>query len=228
MVFSCFLLWHVGSLVADPTRMWNPIDSAKQVCYNASSQVEESPFSLKGSAEVRMGFFLLQGGFFSFLFFSFCKRRPYFLSGASASFCIFFFILIISILLLFFYYYRTIILALKHLICILVKTFFHDNTILVWRSILLWPEEIDISAIVHCRRLLRRMCIAEGSLALDTPQNKSRSRLLFQANDKQTNNVEASSRIDWPQTLVSGYQFTFTYTTKSFVFLRSQKNEFLG
>ena len=88
----------------------------------------------------------------------------------------------------------------------------------MWCWILLWPEEIDITVIVLCRRLLRRMCITEGSLALDTPQNKSRSRLLFQAYDKQTNNVDASSRLDWPQTLVRGCQFTFTYTTKSFVF----------
>ena len=55
---------------------------------------------------------------------------------------------------------------------------------------------IDISVIVLCRRLLRRMCIAEGSLALDTPQNKSRSRLLFRAYDKQTNNVEVNSGLD--------------------------------
>ena len=76
--------------------------------------------------------------------------------------------------------------------------------------------------------LLRRMCITEGSLTLDTPQNKSRSRHLFRAYDKQTNNMEASSGLDWPQTLVRGCQFTFTYTTKSSYPLRSQKNELLG
>ncbi len=76
---------------------------------------------------------------------------------------------------------------------------------------------IDISAIVLCRRLLLKMCIGEGSLALDTPQNKSRSRLLFRAYDKQTNKVDANLGSDWPQTLIRGYQFTFIYTTKSFV-----------
>ena len=95
----------------------------------------------------------------------------------------------------------------------------------VWRWILLWPEEIDISVIVHCRRLLHRMCIAEDNLALDTPQNKSWSRLLFRAYDKQTNNVEANSGLDWPQTLVRGCQFTFIYTTMSFIFLPPQITE---
>ena len=91
--------------------------------------------------------------------------------------------------------------------------------------ILHWPEGIDISVIVLCTRLLHRMCIVEGSLALDTPQNKSRSRFLFQAYDKWTNNVEVNLGLDWPQTLVRGCQFTFTYTTKSFVFLPSQITE---
>ena len=64
--------------------------------------------------------------------------------------------------------------------------------------------------------------LTEGSLTLDTPQNNSRLRLLFRAYDKQTNNVEANSGLDWPQTLVRGCQFTFTYTNKSFVFLPPQ------
>ena len=93
---------------------------------------------------------------------------------------------------------------------------------LLWRWILLWPEEIDISVIVLCWRLLRRMCITKGSLALDTPQSKSRSRLLFRAYDKQTNNVEVNSGLDWPQTLVRECQLTFTYPTESFVFLPTQ------
>ena len=63
------------------------------------------------------------------------------------------------------------------------------------------------------------MCIAEGSLALDTPQNKSRLRLLFRAYEKQTNNVEVNSALDWSQTLARGCQFTLTYT---FVFLTPQ------
>ena len=66
------------------------------------------------------------------------------------------------------------------------------------------------------------MCIAEGSLALDTPQNKSQSRFLFRTYDKQTNNVEVNSGLAWPQMLVKGCHFTFTYTTKSFVFLPTQ------
>ena len=77
------------------------------------------------------------------------------------------------------------------------------------RCILLWPEGIDISVIVLCRRLLRRMCIAEGSLALDTPQNKSRSRLLFLTYDIPRNNVDINSGLDWPQTLVRRCQFAW-------------------
>ena len=88
---------------------------------------------------------------------------------------------------------------------------------ILWRWVLLWLQEIDISVIVLCRRLLCRMCIAESSLALDTPQNKSRSRLLFRAYEKQTNNVDANLRLYWSQTSVRGCRFTFTYTTKSFV-----------
>ena len=89
----------------------------------------------------------------------------------------------------------------------------------MWRWILLWLQEIDISVIALSRRLLRRICIAESSLTLDTPQNKSRSRLLFRAYEKQTNNVDADLRLDWSQTSVRCCRFTFTYTTKSFVFL---------
>ena len=92
--------------------------------------------------------------------------------------------------------------------------------LLCW--ILLWPEEIEILVIVLCRRLLRGMCVAESSLALDTLQNKSWSRLLFWVYDKQTNNVEVNFGLDWPQMLVRGCQFTFTYTPKSSVFLPSQ------
>ena len=72
------------------------------------------------------------------------------------------------------------------------------------RWILLWPEGTDISVIVLCRSLLCRMWIAKGSLALDTPQNKSRSRFLFRAYNKQTNNVEVNLGPDWPQMLVRG------------------------
>ena len=39
------------------------------------------------------------------------------------------------------------------------------------------------------------MCIAESSLALDTPQYKSRSRLLFRACEKQTNNVDSKFEV---------------------------------
>ena len=55
--------------------------------------------------------------------------------------------------------------------------------------------------------------------------NESRLRLLFEAYDKQTNNMEANLGLDWPQTLVRRCQFTFTYTTKSFVFLPPQITE---
>ena len=85
----------------------------------------------------------------------------------------------------------------------------------LWCWILLWPQVIDFSVIVFSRRLLCRMCITESSLALDTPQNKSQSRLLFRAYEKQTNNVDADLRLDWSQTSVRGCRFT--YTTKSFV-----------
>ena len=47
----------------------------------------------------------------------------------------------------------------------------------------------------------------------------------YLAYDKQTNDVETSSGLDLPQTLVRECQFTFTYTTKSFVFLPPQITE---
>ena len=62
----------------------------------------------------------------------------------------------------------------------------------------------------------------EGSLALDPPQNKSKSRLLFRAYGKLSNNVEVNLGLDWSQTLVWGYQFIFTYTTRFIVFLPTQ------
>ena len=57
---------------------------------------------------------------------------------------------------------------------------------------------------------------------LTLQKSKSPSRLLLRACGKPANNVEVNLGLDWSQTLVSGYQFTFTYTTKSFVFLPSQ------
>ena len=100
--------------------------------------------------------------------------------------------------------------------CSHVRVFMYEISP-VWHWILLRPQETDISAIVLCRSLLRRMCIAENNLALDTPQNKSRPRLLFRAYEKHPNNVEANSWLDWSQTSVRGCRFTFTYYTKSFV-----------
>ena len=41
----------------------------------------------------------------------------------------------------------------------------------------------------------------------------------FRAYEKQTNNVDANSRLDWSQTSVRGCRLTFTYTTKFFVLL---------
>ena len=79
-----------------------------------------------------------------------------------------------------------------------------------------------ISVIVLC---YEERVSPRGCLALDTPQNKSRSRLLFRTYDKQPNNVEFNSGLNWPQTLVRGCQFPFTYNTKPFVFLPTKITE---
>ena len=60
VVSSCCLLRRFGSLAAHTTCMRTSVDLVKQTCF----RVEESPFSLKCSAPVRMGFFLLQWLFF--------------------------------------------------------------------------------------------------------------------------------------------------------------------
>ena len=69
VVSSFCLHQHVGWLAADTTRMRSPGKLAKQACYLASTRVEGSPFSLKGSAEVRANLSLSQGRFFFFFFF---------------------------------------------------------------------------------------------------------------------------------------------------------------
>ena len=76
--------------------------------------------------------------------------------------------------------------------------------------------------IIPGRESILCACDVEGSLALDPPQNKSQSRLLFRAYGKLANNVAVNLGLDGSQTLVRGYQVTFTYTTNSFVFLPPQ------
>ena len=87
-----------------------------------------------------------------------------------------------------------------------------------WRSTL-----YDVAwIIIPGRESILCTCDVEGSLALDTPQNKSKSRLRFRENGKPANNEEVNVGLDWFQMLVRGCQLTFTYTTKSFVFLPPQ------
>ena len=74
--------------------------------------------------------------------------------------------------------------------------FLYQNSVaFMWRWILLYPEEIDISIIVLCRRLLRRKYIAEGSLALHKINPGQDS---YFGHMKQTNNVEVNSGLDRP------------------------------
>ena len=63
VVFSCCFFRRVGSLTANTTCMRSPENLAKRACYLTSSRIEESPFSLKGPAEVRENYSLSQERF---------------------------------------------------------------------------------------------------------------------------------------------------------------------
>ena len=65
VVFSCCLLRRVGWQATDTTCMRSSVNLAKQACYFASRRVEESPFSLKGSAEVIANLYFMQEPFLS-------------------------------------------------------------------------------------------------------------------------------------------------------------------
>ena len=63
--------------------------------------------------------------------------------------------------------------------------------------------------IIPRREFILCTCNVEGSLALDPPQNKSLSRLLFQAYGKLANNVGVNLGLEWSPTLARGFPIHF-------------------